>query len=97
MAEVAIPRQLFAAIAQRIACAAIAALGDGNMNARPGSVRKQREICVLWPAAGFLWPQWAGVAVLRAERTARPCQLPAKATGIVRRQPESEAHMGNVG
>jgi len=33
----------------------------------------------------------------RAERTARPCKLPAKATGIVRRQPELEAHMGKVG
>jgi hypothetical protein len=33
----------------------------------------------------------------RAERTARPCKLPAKATGIFRRQPELEAQMGKVG
>lgn len=53
-------------------CPAIAALGNGNMNARPTPVREERrEICAfLGRTAGLLGARAADGAPFRAERAA---------------------------
>jgi hypothetical protein len=99
MAEVAIPRRLFADILRMVAHAARAAgPRDGSVNIPADHVDRKttRESALMTLQPGFLVPAGPKRASLGANR--RP-GLPGapKTAGIIRRRLERGGHMGNPG